>query len=53
MAYDFVLFAAGLAGLGRHLWNVRAIEYPKLAQVNQQRYCHSLTNPRRLHSDFL
>jgi len=35
IAYDFLLLAAGLAGLGHHIWDIPTTEFPKLAQVSQ------------------
>lgn len=34
IAYDYTLLASSHAGLGQHLWNIRVIAYPKVAQVS-------------------
>ncbi len=36
IAYSFVLLAAGLGGLGRHIWDIQATDWPKLAKVRPQ-----------------
>lgn len=36
ITYSFVLLAAGLGGLGRHIWDIQATDWPKLAKVRPQ-----------------
>lgn len=33
IVFDFVLLAAGVAGLGHHVWNLQETQYEKLEQV--------------------
>lgn len=53
MAYDYTLLAASQAGLGQHLWNIRFIEYPKVAQVIRWHLLSTQALMQHLHVDWL
>ena len=53
IAFDFGLLAAGLAGLGNHVWYLRDTQYVKLAQVSRSLVFSSLFLFRGPDADFM